>query len=98
MEELRDWGSERRHRQLLAVCERHDLSDLPRQALHATRERLAREKQQGVLEKPGAYYVRVLLKLLQDRQVWVPTLAERAEDDPDDTRRLARESLGLIAE
>ncbi len=95
VEELRDWGSERRHRQLLSVCEQHDLSHLPKQALGATRQRLAQETKLGVLEKPGAYYQKVLIKLLADHQVFVPTLAEKGEEDPEDVRRLVRQSLGF---
>ena len=95
VEELRDWGSERRHRQLLSVCEQHGLPHLPKQALGATRQRLAQETKLGVLEKPGAYYQKVLIKLLADHQVFVPTLAEKGEDDPEDVRQLARQSLGL---
>ena len=95
VEELRDWGSERRHQQLISVCEQHSLSHLPKQALGATRQRLAQETKLGVLEKPGAYYQKVLIKLLADHQVFIPTLAEKGEDDPEDVRQLARISLGL---
>ncbi|MBV9849176.1 MAG: hypothetical protein JO250_05750, partial [Armatimonadetes bacterium] len=56
------------------------------------------EGSHGPLEKPGAYYQRVLVALLNEHQVFVPTLAEQAEDDPREVRRLARESLGLAAE
>ncbi len=90
VEELRDWGSERRHRQLLSVCEQHGLSQLPGQALKATRQRLAREQKHGVLEKPGAYYQSVLIQLLEKHQIFVPTAGE---DDAEEVRRLARESL-----
>ncbi len=90
--ELRDLGSERRHRQLLEICEEHGLDDLAREALYATRRRLASEAKQGVLEKPGAYYQRILIKKLEERQVFVP---KAGEDDPDEVRRLARQSLGL---
>ena len=93
--ELHDLGSERRHRQLLAVCQQHGLWDLPAQALEATRRRLASEGAHGPLERPGAYYQRILVALLEGHQVFVPTLAEKAEDDPMEVRRLARQSLGL---
>ena len=92
VEELRDWGSERRHKQLLAICERHSLSHLCTQALGATRQRLAREQRQGVLEKPGAYYQHILIHLLEEHQVFVPTAGE---DDVEEVRRLTRLSLGL---
>ena len=95
VDELNDWGSERRHRQLFSVCEQHGLLHLPKQALGATRQRMAQETKLGVLEKPGAYYQKVLLKLLADHQVFTPTLAEKGEDDPENVRRLARQSLGL---
>ena len=95
VEELKDWGSERRHRQLLSVCEQHRLLHLPKQALGATRQRLAQETKLGVLEKPGAYYQKILIKLLADHQVFVPTLAEKSEDDSESVRRLVRQSLGL---
>lgn len=93
VEELRDWGSERRHRQLLSLCDQHGLSDLPTQALHATRQRQSREQKRGLLANPGAYYVRILLKLLEDRQVFVPTAGE---DDPEEVRRIIGQSLGLV--
>jgi len=98
VEELKDWGSERRHRQLLSVCEQYSLLHLPGQALKATRQRLAQENKLGVLEKPGAYYQGILLKLLAAHQVFVPTLAEKIENDPAEVRRLVRESLGLGAD
>ena len=90
--ELRDWGSEQRHRQLLSVCEQNGLSHLSVEALQATRQRLTKEGRHGVLEKPGAYYQKVLLKLLQDHQVFVP---KADEEDAGEVRRLARASLGL---
>ena len=90
--ELRDWGSERRHRQMLSICEQHGLQNLPMHALQLTRQRLAKESKQGIVEKPGAYYQRVLLALLEHQQVFVPTAGE---DDSEEVRRLARESLGL---
>ena len=92
VEELRDWGSERRHKQLLAICERHSLSHLCAQALRATRQRLTKEQKQGVLEKPGAYYQRILIHLLSEHQIFVPTAGE---DDAEEVHRLARLSLGL---
>lgn len=52
--ELGDLGSEKRHRQLLDICERNGLDELAKQALIATRRRLAQEQERGVLEKPGA--------------------------------------------
>ena len=91
-EELRDWGSERRYQQLLAICERDGLSHLPKEALTATRNRLAKEGTRGVVGKPGAYFCRILVKLLQDHQVFVPVAGE---DDPEEVRRSARASLGL---
>lgn len=90
--ELHDFGSERRHHQLLDICQKRNLDELPRQALAATRKRLASESAQGPLEKPGAYYQRVLIDLLEDHQVFVPKLGE---GDPDEVRRLALASLGL---
>ena len=95
VEELKDWGSERRHHQLLSVCEQHSLLHLPEHALKATRQRLAQETKLGVLEKPGAYYQKVLIKLLADHQVFTPTLAEKSVENPEDVRQLARLSLGL---
>ena len=92
VEELRDWGSERRHRQLISVCEQHSLAELPGQALRVTRQRLAKEQKHGVLEKPGAYYQSVLIQLLEKHQVFVP---KADEEDADEVRRLARESLGF---
>ena len=79
VEELKDWGSERRHRQLLSLCHQHDLIDLPQQALHATRQRLAKEQRQGVVEKPAAYYTATLLKLLAMHEVFVPTAEGKAD-------------------
>ncbi len=90
--ELRDWGSERRHKQLLSICEEHGLSHLPSQALQATRQRLSREPKRGILEKPGAYYQRILIRLLEGHQVFVPTAGE---EDATEVKRLARMSLGL---
>lgn len=90
--ELQDLGSERRHKQLLSMCEQHGLSELPGQALQATRRRLAKEGRRGILEKPGAYYQSVLIKLLEGHQVFVPTAGE---DDTEEVRLLARQSLGL---
>ena len=92
VEELHDRGSERRHKQLLSVCEQHGLSYLPSQALQATRQRLAKERKQGVLEKPGAYYQSILISLLEGHQIFVPTAGE---DDAGEVRRLVRQSLGL---
>lgn len=88
--ELQDFGSERRHHQLLDICQQRNLDDLPRQALAATRKRLASEGAQGPLEKPGAYYQRILLGLLEDHQVFVPKLGE---GNPEEIRRLALQSL-----
>lgn len=59
------------------------------------RERLAKETRRGVVEKPGAYYQSVLIKLLETHQVFVPTAGE---DDPEEVRRLVWESLGLPEE
>lgn len=81
------------HRQLLAVCDQNGLQDLPRQALQATRERMAKETRRGAVEKPGEYYQCVLLKLLEKHQIFVPTAGE---DDPEEVRRQARVSLGLL--
>ena len=92
VEELRDWGSERRHRQLVSICEQHGLFHLCSEALQATRQRLANEQKHGVLEKPGAYYQRVLVQLLERHQVFVPT---SGEEGAEEVRRLARTSLGL---
>jgi len=91
-EELHDRGSERRHKQLISICEQHGLTHLCAQALDATRQRLARERKHGALEKPGAYYQSVLIKLLEGHQVFVPTAGE---DDVEEVRRLAKLSLGL---
>ncbi len=90
--ELHDFGSERRHHQLLDICQQRNLDDLPRQALAATRKRLASERAQGPLEKPGAYYQRILLALLEDHQVFVP---KAGEEDAEEVRHLARQSLGF---
>ena len=92
VEELRDWGSERRHWQLVSICEQHGLFHLCTEALQATRQRLAKEQKHGVLEKPGAYYQRVLVQLLEKHQVFVPT---SGEEDAEEVRHLARQSLGL---
>jgi hypothetical protein len=92
VKELKDWGSERRHHQLLSVCDQHGLSYLSAQALRSTRDRISRESKLGVLEKPGAYYQSVLIKLLEAHQVFVPKVGE---DDVEEVRRLARQSLGL---
>lgn len=92
VEELQDWGSESRHRQLLSICEQHDLSDLSQQALIATRTRLAKSGRRGLIARPGAYYASVLVKLLEQRQVFVPTAGE---DDAEEVRRLVRQSLRL---
>jgi len=93
--ELQDLGSERRHRQLLSICDQHGLNHLAQAALQATRRRVAAEGTQGPLERPGAYYQRILIALLEEHQVFVPTLADRNQDDPNDVRCLARRSLGL---
>lgn len=90
--ELQDMGSERRHRQLLEICQEHGLEDLSRLALVATRRRLDQENKRGPLENPGAYYQRILLKKLEEHQVFVP---KAGEDDPEEVRRLARQSLGI---
>jgi len=92
--EFRDWGSERRYRQLLSVCERNGLSHLTREALTATRNRLAREAKRGAVENPGAYFCRILVKLLQDHQVFVPVAGE---DDPAEVARLARISMAMAS-
>lgn len=92
VQELKDWGSERRHKQLLSICEQKGLLHLSDQALQATRQRLTRETKRGILEKPGAYYQRILICLLEAHQVFVPTAGE---DDAEEVRRLARLSLGL---
>jgi len=94
VEELADRGSERRYRQLLSICERNGLNHLVQQSLTATRNRMAREGKHGAVEKPGAYFCHILVKLLQDHQVFVPAAGE---DDPEEVRRLARVSLGLPA-
>ena len=88
--ELRDFGSERRHHQLLDICQQTNLDELPRQALTATRRRLASEGAQGPLEKPGAYYQRILLALLEDHQVFVPKLGEPSAEE---VHRIAMQSL-----
>jgi len=93
--ELQDLGSERRHHQLLDICQQRNLDELPRQALAATRRRLASESTLGPLEKPGAYYQRILLALLEDHQVFVP---KSYEDDPVEVSRSARISMGLAPE
>lgn len=90
--ELQDLGSERRHRQLLEICEEHGLEDLPREALIATRRRLAQETKHGPLEKPGAYYQKILIQKLEEHQIFVPKVGE---DDAEEVRRLARASMGL---
>lgn len=92
VQELKDWGSVRRHRQLLSVCDQHGLSHLTMQALRSTRDRISRESKLGVLEKPGAYYQSVLVKLLETYQVFVP---KADEEDVEAVRQLARQSLGL---
>lgn len=89
--ELGDLGSEKRHRQLLDICERNGLDDLSKQALLATRRRLAQEQAQGVLEKPGAYYQKILIGLLEDHQVFVPPAGSK--DEQAEVKRLARASL-----
>ena len=93
--ELADRGSERRYRQLLSVCERNGLSHLTREALSATRNRMALEGKHGAVEKPGAYFCHILVKLLQDHQVFVPVAGE---DDPAEVARLARMSMRLAPE
>ena len=93
--ELHDFGSEKRHRQLLDICQQRNLDELPRQALAATRKRLASESTQGPLERPGAYYQRILLALLEDHQVFVP---KAGEEDAAGVRLSARQSLGLAEE
>ncbi len=97
MNELSDFGSERRHRQLLDICEEHNLTSLPQKALIATRKRIAAQGKKGVLEKPGAYYQRILVKLLEDHQVFVPVAA--ASEERTLVSQDIRASLGLdIAE
>lgn len=91
--ELGDIGSEKRHRQLLDICERNGLDELAKQALLATRRRLAQEQEQGVLEKPGAYYQKILIGLLEDHQVFVPPAGSK--DEQAEVKRLARASLGI---
>ena len=93
--ELRDFGSERRHSQLLEICQERNLDALPKQALTATRKRLASENTRGTLGNPGAYYQRVLLALLEDHQVFVPKLGDPT---PQEVHRLAIQSLGEAAE
>ena len=88
--ELHDFGSERRHHQLLDICQQKNLDALPRQALAATRKRLASEATQGPLEKPGAYYQRILLALLEDHQVFVPKLGEPSAEE---VHRMALQSF-----
>ncbi len=90
--ELHDWGSELRHKQLLSICDQHGLSHLSSQALHATRQRLSKEHLRGILEKPGAYYQRILISLLESYQIFVP---KADEEDASEVRRVVRESLGL---
>lgn len=93
--ELDDAGSVRRHRQLLSLCDRHGLTDLAQEALFATRRRQAATARHGPLEKPGAYYQSVLVKLLEDCQVFVPA-ADPGEREA--VRAQVRESLGLVRE
>ena len=88
--ELHDFGSERRHHQLLDICQQRNLDDLPSQALAATRKRLASEATQGPLERPGAYYQRILLALLEDHQVFVPKLGEPSAEE---VHRIAMQSF-----
>ena len=88
--ELRDFGSERRHFQLLEICQERNLDALPKQALTATRKRLAAENTRGTLGNPGAYYQRVLLSLLEDHQVFVPKLGEPTAEE---VHQLAMQSL-----
>ena len=90
--ELSDRGSERRHRQLLDACDRRGLYGLPQEALRATRRRLDQQGRLGVLERPGAYYQRILLGLMEDHQVFVPA---GRPGEREEVRRLARMSLGM---
>jgi len=53
---------------------------------------LSREGKRGLLEKPGAYYQQILLSLLEAHQVFLP---KAGEDDAEEVRHLARQSLGL---
>ena len=51
------------------------------------------EPKRGILEKPGAYYQRILIRLLEGHQVFVPTAGE---EDAEEVRRQVRQSLGLV--
>ena len=88
--ELKDQGSARRHRQLLDICEKHGLSALPVMALKAVRRRQEASATGAPLDKPGAYYQRILIGLLEEHQVFVP---KAGEDDVEEVRRLAREKF-----
>ncbi len=93
VEELRDYGSERRHVQLLSICREAGLDHLPKVALDATRRRLAQERELGPVGSPAKYYTRVLLRHLAERQVFVPKAAEVAEQ-----QGAIRAELGLPLE
>lgn len=77
---LQDEGSQRRHEQLVAICDRHNCLHLIDKAVDATRTRQRKAGKQGSLERPGAYYQSVLVRLLEDRNIHVPTLAERTAE------------------
>jgi len=63
---LGDWGGERRCQQCLSVCEQNGLNHDVQPSLTAMRSRLARESGCRAVEKPGAYYQRILPALLDD--------------------------------
>lgn len=91
--ELRDYGSERRHRQLITICWDNGVPGLVDTALRLTGERLADEKRLGVLEKPARYYDATLTRLLAEQGIHVPRKAEQRE-----TMDEMRDMLGLPAD
>ena len=88
--ELRDIGSQRRHRQLVGICHDNNLMPLIDQALRATRERMADEKRLGPLERPPRYYDATIVRLLNEEGVHVPRRAEIKE-----TMAEMRDLMGL---
>ena len=93
VQEIRDFGSERRHIQLLSICYQNDAMDIANEAWSQLRARKNDEARLGPLEKPGRYYDSTIRRMLADRDIHVPRKAETKEWLSE-----MRDELGLPAD